>query len=177
MNEKPVDIPDTLVWYAFYTKPRSEFKAEAWLTAEGFESYLAVIKKVKKWSDRKKLIYEPVLPGYIFVKTTPQLRESVLQNPMLIRCLYEHGRPAVIPSWEIENLREFLKNDSKFQVLNSFVKGTKVRIREGSFKDVIGIIVEDTQPKSFAVAIELLNRTIITRFPDGSLFEIVKTPT
>jgi len=171
------EVSDLNVWYAFYTKPKSEFKAEARLQADGFETYLASVRKVKKWSDRNKVIYEPVLPGYIFVRTTPRLRESVLQNPMMVRCLYEHGRPAVIPGWEIDNLKEFLSHDTKYRVLNSFVKGTKVRIREGAFKDVVGIILDGTEQKSFAVAIELLNRTIITHFPDGSVFEIVKSST
>lgn len=54
-------------WFALYTKPKHEFKAEIKLNAEGIETYLPKISKIKQWSDRKKKIIEPVLRGYIFI--------------------------------------------------------------------------------------------------------------
>ncbi|MCC6548492.1 MAG: UpxY family transcription antiterminator [Ignavibacteriaceae bacterium] len=167
---------DERAWFALYTKPRSEFKAELQLRSSGIESYLPSIKKVSVWSDRTKKIRSIIIPSYIFVYTSLKERTLALQQPSIVRCLYEHGRPAKIPDWEIENLRNFLNKGEKYIVMNGLVKGAKVRITAGPFAEVTGIIVEESNQKSFAVAIELLNRTIVTHFPDGSMFEVLSRP-
>jgi len=52
-------------WFALYTKPRNEFKAEQQLIAAGITNYLPTVTLLKQWSDRKKKVTEPLLRGYI----------------------------------------------------------------------------------------------------------------
>ena len=53
------ETSDNKYWFALYTKPRSEFKAEQQLTAVGVENYLPTITRLKQWSDRKKKVTTP----------------------------------------------------------------------------------------------------------------------
>ncbi len=46
-------------WFALYTKPRNEFKAEQQLTAVDITNYLPTVTLLKQWSDRKKKVTEP----------------------------------------------------------------------------------------------------------------------
>ncbi len=55
-------------WFAFYTKPRWEKKVAGLLSARGIINYCPLNKVVRQWSDRKKVVLEPVFKSYVFVK-------------------------------------------------------------------------------------------------------------
>ncbi len=161
-------------WFALYTKPRSEFKAAQQISSLDVEYYLPTITKTKQWSDRKKKITEPVIRGYIFIYGDEKERLASLELHSVVRCIFEAGRPAKIPAWQMENLMRMLKTDSEFFVHEGILKGVKVKINEGPFKDIIGTVQEVETGKSIAVSIDLLNRSVIARLPVESSFEIVK---
>ncbi len=161
-------------WFALYTKSRSEFKAAAQIEALCVEYYLPTVTKYKQWSDRKKKITEPLIRGYIFIYADEKERISSLEQNAVVRCLTERGRPARIPDWQIANLKNMLKNEGDFYITEGLSPGTKVRIKEGPFQDVIGVISESTGGKTIAVSIDLLNRSVITYLPKESVFEVVK---
>ena len=161
-------------WFALYTKPRSEFKAAEQIKLLGVDHYLPTILKVKQWSDRKKKITEPVIRGYIFIFADEKGRLASLEQQAVVRCVFEAGRPAKIPIWQMENLMKMLSADSEFFVHEGITKGTKVKIIDGPFEGVIGTVNEFDEGKSIAVSIELLNRSIIAHLPTDSSFEVVK---
>ncbi len=161
-------------WFALYTKPRSEFKAAEQIKSVEVEYYLPTITKVKQWSDRKKKITEPVIRGYIFIYADEKQRLVTLEQQSVVRCVFEAGRPAKIPSWQMENLMKMMKTDSEFFVHEGITKGTKVRMINGPFEGIVGTVQEFDEGKSIAVSIDLLNRSIIARLPAESSFEIIK---
>ncbi len=161
-------------WFALYTKPRSEFKAAEQINSVGVNYYLPTITKVKQWSDRKKKITEPVIRGYIFIFADEKERLASLEQQAVVRCVFEAGRPAKIPAWQMENLMRMLNTDSEFFVHEGITKGTKVRMIDGPFEGVIGTVQEFDEGKSIAVSIDLLNRSIIAHLPVDSSFEVVK---
>ncbi len=160
-------------WYALYTKSRSEFKAAAQLEERAIEYYLPAITKVKQWSDRKKKITEPVLRGYIFIYVNEKERLISLEQNAVVRCVFDQGKPAVIPAWQIENLQKMLSQKSDFFIHNGIVPGVKVRIKEGPFMDVIGVVKETDNGHTIAVSIDLLNRSVIAHLPKESSFEVL----
>lgn len=161
-------------WFALYTKPRSEFKAAEQINSVGVDYYLPTITKVKQWSDRKKKITEPVIRGYIFIFADEKERLASLEQHAVVRCVFEAGRPAKIPAWQMENLMKMLNTNSEFFVHEGVTKGTKVRMIDGPFEGVIGTVQEFDEGKSIAVSIDLLNRSIIAHLPADSSFEVVK---
>ena len=54
-------------WYAVYTKSRYEKKLADNLREKGIEAYVPLRKVVRQWSDRKKLVAEPLIRSYCFV--------------------------------------------------------------------------------------------------------------
>lgn len=160
-------------WYALYTKPRQEFKAENQLTKAGICTYLPSIVKLKQWSDRKKKVTEPVLRGYIFIFASEIERLEALEQTSVVRCLFEHGRPAVIPDWQIDNLRKMLEYKTDYFVQEGIVSGTRVEIKEGPFTGVIGVVKSSREGKTLAVSIDLLNRSVIAYLPKESVIKII----
>jgi transcription antitermination factor NusG len=156
-------------WYALQTKPRQEFKAEKQLNTLNIENYLPVIAKKKNWTDRTKEIFEPVIRGYIFIKSNESERLKSLEQFSICKCLFDQGKPAVIPDWQIENLKKMLNVHSEYFVYEGLITGTKVQIIQGPFSGVIGVIQSTSEKRMFAVSLELLNRTVIAHLPKESV--------
>lgn len=170
------ELSEDKYWFALYTKPRSEFKAEQQLTGVGIDNYLPTITRLKQWSDRRKKITTPLLNGYIFIFANEAGRLTSVEQPAIVRCLFDSGRPARIPEWQIDNLKKLLETDQDFIVQNGIVPGAKVIITSGSFEGVRGTVIDGDEGKSISVSIDLLNRSIIAHLPDGSGLKVVREP-
>ena len=55
-------------WFALQTRPRWEKKVASSLNKKGIEHYCPLNKVVRQWSDRKKVVLEPVFKCYVFIK-------------------------------------------------------------------------------------------------------------
>ncbi len=174
MIENPKLSSSERAWYALYTKPRSEFKAAEQINNAGVQHYLPTVTEVRQWSDRKKKITEPLMRGYIFVFANEKERLLSMEQYSIVRCITENGRPAKIPEWQIENLRNMLKHEVKFKIADRLFPGAKVRIKEGAFEGIVGTIIDTESGKDIAVSIDLLNRSVIAHLPKDNSFEIVK---
>jgi len=161
-------------WFALYTKPRSEFKAAEQIDKAGIQYYLPSVTKVKQWSDRKKKVTEPLLKGYIFIYANERERIISLEQYSVVRCLTERGRAAKIPEWQIDNLKKMLSTESDVLVKEGLVPGVKIKIKEGPFEGVIGVLREIDNEKTLAVSIDLLNRSVVAHLPKESIIEIIK---
>ncbi|PIP76443.1 MAG: hypothetical protein COW85_14210 [Ignavibacteria bacterium CG22_combo_CG10-13_8_21_14_all_37_15] len=160
-------------WFALYTKPRQEFKAEIQLRALELEVYLPTITRLKQWSDRKKKVTEPLISSYIFIYASEKERLLALEQDAVVRCVFDCGRPAKIPDDQMQNFIEFIKEEEDYFVVHGIIKGAKVLIKEGPFTGVTGVVVEEPDGKSLAVSIELLNRTVVARIHSSAIIEAV----
>ncbi len=159
-------------WYALYTKPRHEFKAEEQLKSCGVEFYLPTIVRIKQWSDRKKKVTEPLFSGYIFIHGNERDRLIALEQYAIVRSIFFEGRPAIIPDWQIENLRKMLEKGEDIVVTDKLHIGSKVKIINGPFKDIEGIVYESAnQERMLAITIDLLRRSVVVKIPRDSLIE------
>ena len=96
-----------------------------------------------------------------------------LEQFSVVRCVTERGRPAVIPEWQIDNLKKMLEYPGKFYEMHGLTPGKKIKIKEGPFAGVTGTYQESENDRRIAVSIELLNRSIIAHLPKESVIEIV----
>lgn len=163
-------------WAALYTKPKHEFSAAKQLEAAQVESYLPTVTIVKQWSDRKKKVEEPLIKGYIFAYINERERILALQQNAIINAVMFQGRTARIPAWQIENLKNMLAESGDISIEDSIEKGEYVKVLEGPFEGVIGIVIEKYNDKMIAINIDLLNRSIITKLPGGSVVKAIEEP-
>lgn len=159
-------------WFALYTKPKHEFKAEQQLSACGVEYYLPTVVRIKQWSDRKKKVKEPLFSGYIFIHGTERERLIALEQYAIVRSIFFEGRPATVPDWQIENLRKMLEEGTEVTVTEQLSVGTHVKILSGPFKDVEGVVYESVnQERMLAITIDLLRRSVVVKIPRESIIE------
>jgi transcription antitermination factor NusG len=119
-------------WYAVYTKPRWEKKVHARLAERGIESYCPLNKVRKQWSDRVKLVEEPLFKSYVFVRVEPESQTAVRMVDGVLNYVYWQGKPAVVKDREIEDIRRFLDEYEDVRVESLDLQPSdKVLIRSG----------------------------------------------
>src|SRR4051794_15455526 len=107
---------NNLHWFAVYTKPRWEKKVAALLDEKGIEYYCPLNKVVKQWSDRKKVVMEPIFKSYVFVRV-PDAEKWALRNVVgIINFVYWLGKPAKVKDEDILTIRKFLHEFSDVKV-------------------------------------------------------------
>ena len=114
MQHKTTELTNTTNenWYALRTNPRAEKKVAERLIQAGFHAYLPLVTTLKIWSDRKKKVQTPLIPSFVFVKTTPTELFNTLSIPGAANVLRYLGKPAIVRNEEIENLK-ILMNDAE----------------------------------------------------------------
>lgn len=130
-------------WYAVYTKPRWEKKVAALLLDKGIENYCPINKVTRQWSDRKKVVLEPVFKGYVFVRLEEDKKWAVKSINGVLNFVYWLGKPARIRDEEIDLIRKFLNEFDDVQVESkSVVVSSEVRIKQGVMMNYHGVVVE-----------------------------------
>lgn len=161
-------------WFVLYTKPKHELKAAIQIENLGVEYYLPTVTIVKRWSDRKKKIDEPIFKGYIFIYADEKERIKSMAFKEIVRCISFLGKPAVVPDWEIQNLKTFLQHSKDLVVTDLITAGTKVRIVDGLFKDVTGIVSSINGENYLSVSVDMLHRSVSVKLPKESIIKIIE---
>lgn len=169
-----IAVPDMKKWFALYTKPRQEFKASLQLEGKEIECYLPTISRIRLWSDRKKKVEEPLFRGYIFIHAIEKKRLISLQQSSIVRTVGFNGKPSCIPDWEIDNLKKLLEKSPEVFVSNRIELGMKVKIIDGPFKDVTGVVCKQQEEKWFCVSIELLRQTVMVRLTEENIVQVLE---
>ncbi|MBC7687714.1 MAG: UpxY family transcription antiterminator [Aquabacterium sp.] len=133
-----------LRWYAVYTKPRWEKKVAGLLDDKGIENYCPLNKVVKQWSDRKKVVLEPIFKSYVFVRVPDAQKWDLKAVSGIINFVYWLGKPAVVRDEDIETIRKFLNEFADVQVeeVGHLEVNSKVRIKQGVLMNYHGILIE-----------------------------------
>ena len=133
----------TKKWYAVYTKSRWEKKVHRLLQEQQVESYCPLNKVHRKWSDRIKVVQEPLFKSYVFVRITEADKTSIRMINGVVNFVYWLGKPAIIKDREIETIKRFLIEYEDVEVLAVALEpDTRVRIRDGVFMDKEGIVTK-----------------------------------
>lgn len=129
-------------WYAVYTKPRWEKKVAEILTGRGIVNYCPLNRIDRQWSDRRKIVYEPLFTSYVFVQVTEADHKVLRACDGVINLVHWLGKPAVIRDYEIEAIRDFLKEYSNVQLQRPGVQlHDRVRIINGPLMELEGAVV------------------------------------
>jgi len=133
---------EIMKWFAVYTRPRSEKKVAEILTRRKIENYCPINKIVRQWSDRKKVVHEPLFTSYVFARVSESNVTALKQTNGVINLVYWLGKPAVIRDLEIEAVRKFLSEYSNIKLQKTPVTiNDHVRVLSGPLMDLEGKVL------------------------------------
>ena len=162
-------------WFAAYTKPRWEKKVSRVLEQKGVECWCPLKKTEKQWSDRKKVIEEPLFTSYVFVRIEETEKSVVLMTDGILNFVYYIGKPAIIRDEEIDIIKKFLSEKQasvSVQSLASLDENTRIKVNHGIFMDTTGTVLKGGKKKVF-VKLESLDQVMVVEFPVEYLSPLV----
>lgn len=131
-------------WFVLRTKPRNEFKVHDQIIKREIEVYLPKVEKLRIWSDRKKKIFVPLFPSYVFIYGNNAERLRAISNTTgAMGYLMYRKRPAIVTEKEIESIKISLIEPERIKVDKiQITEGDLVEITYGPFTGLTGIIIE-----------------------------------
>ena len=130
-------------WYVVYTIPRWEKKVAKLLDSKGIECYCPLNKVARNWSDRKKIVMEPLIKGYVFLKVDTQKKWDIKSIPGIINYVHWLGKPAIVRTAEIDTIKMFLQEfENVILIDNEIVEKDNVIIKQGILMDYKGMVLE-----------------------------------
>lgn len=159
----------TKVWRAIYVASRQEKKVNELLGKKGVESYVPLIKTMRQWSDRKKMVELPLLNGYVFAYITPQEQEKTLQTKGVVNFVRIEGKIATVRNSEIDQLKQLVELGYQMEatgIKRNYKEGDKIKITSGALKNIEGYVLNTSDGSLLEIVLESIGQSIKVRLPE-----------
>jgi len=164
LDTAPRELVGKPEWYACRTRARAEKKVDRLLTAAGFTSYVPLIERLRKWSDRTKQVTFPLFPGYVFARFSLTSLSEIVRTPNLIEVVRVDGSPTPIREAEIESIRALVEGAHRIgeepSAHHYLVRGQEVRVVQGPFEGLRGILTEVRGKTRIVVRLEAIRQAV-----------------
>jgi transcription antitermination factor NusG len=131
------------------------------------ESWCPLQKIERQWSDRKKVIEDPLFKSYVFVRIDDTERAKVLMTDGVLNFVYYLGKPAVIKNDEVDTIKKYLaEKDASIFIISQegFKEETKIKVNHGVFMGNEGTVLRGGKKKVY-VKLESLGQVMVVEFP------------
>jgi transcription antitermination factor NusG len=153
-------IAHRLPWYGIRTKSNHERLAAVVLQSKGYEQYLPVYRRRRRWSDRIVESDRPLFPGYVFCRFDAKKRLPIVSTPGVVSVVGFGNEPAPISETEIEAVRAVLHSGLAAEPCPFLSEGQRIRVRRGSLEGLEGILVKKKSDWRIVVSVAMLQRSV-----------------
>lgn len=156
-------------WYAVYTKPRWEKKVNQLLSEKGIDTYCPLNKVRRQWSDRVKVVLEPLFKSYVFTRISPDEMTNVRMTNGVLNFVYWNSKPAMVKDKEIEIIKKFLDEYDNVELEKIELRPSqKVIVKRGVFMEKEGEVIKVLNNKA-VVSINSLGYQIVAQIKKSNL--------
>ena len=162
-------------WYAIHTRSHFEQKVYDGFCGKSIEAFLPRCQVISRRRDRRKKIFVPLLPGYVFARTdlNPSEYIDILKTVGVVRMVGFEGKPVPASDEEISSLTILDGTDRTVQNRTYMKGGDRIMIMEGPFKGLVGFYLRHKgKSDKVVVSIELLRRSLAVEIEDWALERI-----
>lgn len=126
------------VWHVSHVRPRCEKKLAEYCARHGIRIDLPLREETKVYQRRRVTVQKPVFPGYAFVFFASDEKETVLKSNVIVRLIGVENQAQLIR--DLAQIREALSVDPTLDACAAFQAGRRVRIRNGPFQGLEGVV-------------------------------------
>ena len=153
-----IDCPN---WYVLYTKPRHEKFVESQLLQKGIEAFTPKVTLRRRWSDRIKLIQEPLFKSYCFVRFSLKDKVRVVSQQGVVNIVHFNSQYIPVEETVINSLKILTENKIKLDPYPYLKVGDRVLIKRGPLKGVEGFIIEKRNKyTSLVISVDAITSSI-----------------
>lgn len=137
-------------WYAIYTKPKEEQRAELNLVAHGVETLAPKVldRRTNEFSGRPTYFVKPLFPRYIFARFDA---ERTLRKVHYTRGVHSivslNGEPVKVDEGIIEVIKSRIREDGFVKIGEDLNVSDKVMVKSGTLKNFQGIFERRVKAK------------------------------
>lgn len=145
-------------WHVLHVVANHEKQVARHLSIRSVEHYVPLYTERSRWTDRTVTLERPLFLGYVFVHLTPQNRLPLISTPGVIRLL---GNPdtGIVTAEEISRIRQGLESGCILRPHSNVNVGTPVRLREGVFAGVEGIVTQLRQRCKVVISLSAVQQS------------------
>lgn len=174
---------ETKQWYVLRVSYGRAEKANELLKAKGIETHIPLHTIYKEVNGKRNKQRVPMLPNFLFAKTTLSVLQSFLKSSpdiSFITFYYDHfnkktdgkNPPLVVPKESMDNFIKLTSIDNEHILLIDEVNGTYkqgdyVRIIDGQFKGIEGRVTKITGQKRVIVELPGICSIATAYIPKG----------
>ena len=163
-------------WYVLRTRSRFEKKCESLLQRDEYEVFLPLQKRMRVWSDRKKIIETPLFPGYIFIKIDVNQRYKILQYVGISKFVRFDGKDAIIAENEINAIKKLIQKEEPIEVVDiELYIGEDIKIVSGPFKGFFGKLIKLKNKEKILVEIISMGKVLLLEIGRTRIEKITNT--
>jgi transcription antitermination factor NusG len=128
-------------WHVLHVLSNHEKKVAQHLQVRSIEHYLPLYREKVRWTDRTVVTERPLFSGYVFARFDHQYRIPVISTPGVLRLLGDQ-KCDMVEDEELAKIRLGLARGLPLRPHLTVTVGTRVRIRDGVFAGVEGVVSE-----------------------------------
>ncbi len=159
-------------WHVLYVKSRWEKKVYESLKEIQLESFLPQVKTLRQWSDRKKIILQPLIPSYVFVNIN---FPKELYKPLSVNGVFSYikfGKEyAKVTEKEIKQIKLLISDENISGIENQSNISPKVgeirTITKGSLQGLECEVLKINNTSKIIVRIDSLQQNFIATIPSS----------
>lgn len=149
---------EAVAWYALKVRTGSEILAAGSLRNQGYELFVPLYRRRRRYSDRIKTVDTAVFPGYIFCRFAQRRKLPVLRSTAVQYVVSQAGMPAAIPDSEIEAIARAVAAGA---LPGPYLRtGQRVRILAGPLTGLEGLLTSDGAQTELTLSVHLLQRSL-----------------
>ncbi len=151
-------------WYAVRTRSNFEKRVATELAGKGLNVFLPSFRQVHQWKDRKKVVEQPLFPGYLFahMQDTPEARLAILKATGAVQILGQGQSIEPVPDEQVEAVRTLLSASVSCFAHPFLREGSRVKIRRGALKGIEGFLVRFKNQFRLVLSVQLLSQSVAT---------------
>jgi transcription antitermination factor NusG len=147
-------------WLALQVVPRHEKSVDRILEHKGCDHFLPTYSVRRRWSDRVKIVTEPLFPGYVFCRSQRNLMAIIRSFPGIVRIVAFGGIPHPIPDKEIEALQQIVRGKREYGAIPYLSVGQKVQVMSGPLTGIIGIITQFKNHDRLVISLDAIMKSV-----------------
>jgi len=148
-------------WYAVYSQPHREFRAQQQLNAQGFTVFLPLYRKTVRHARKLRTVNAPFFPRYLFVALDLSCDQWRCVNGTfgVTSLLTDGAMPRPVPHGVVESLVH-ASEEGCLQFGKDLKVGDSVRVLTGPFANLLGELARIDGAGRVRVLLQLLGGVI-----------------